>query len=79
MILACIDVGIGINFDFNVGMIFGLARCAVLVLKRGKMIQTEGVELPDQKRLGEVNHDRYKYLGLLQIDFMMNREMKEIN
>ena len=25
----------------------------------------------------EVNHDGYKYLGLLQFDFIMNREMKE--
>ena len=25
----------------------------------------------------EVKHDRYKHLGVLQFDFIMNREMKE--
>ena len=29
------------SFSYDVGMVFGLDKCAVLVLKRGKMIQTE--------------------------------------
>ena len=31
----------------DVGMVFGLDKCAVLVLKGGKMIQTEGIESPE--------------------------------
>ena len=64
-------------FSDDVGMIFGLGKCAVLDLKRGKTIRTEGIELPDGKCMREVNHDGYKYLGVLQFDFIMNREMKE--
>ena len=45
-------------------MVFGLGKCAVLVLKREKMIRTEGIELPDGKRIREVNLDRYKYLSV---------------
>ena len=30
-------------FSDLVGMVFGLDKCAVLVLKRGKMVQTEGI------------------------------------
>ena len=41
------------------------------------MVRTEGIELPHRKRMKEVNHDRYKYLELLQFDFIMNREMNE--
>ena len=41
------------------------------------MIRTEGIELPDEKCMREVNHDGYKHLGLLQFDFIMNSEMKE--
>ena len=58
-------------------MVFGLDKYAVLVLKRGKMIRTEGIELPDGEHMREVNHDGYKYLGVLQFDFIMNGEMKE--
>ena len=58
-------------------MVFGLDKCAVLVLKRGKMIRKEGIKLPDGRHMREINHDGYKYLGVLQFDFIMNREMKE--
>ena len=30
-------------FSDDVGMVFGLEKCAVLVLKRGKMVRTEGL------------------------------------
>ena len=60
-------------FSDDVGMVFGLEKCAVLVLKKGK---TEGMELPDGKRMKEVNLDGYKYLEVLQLDCIMNREMK---
>ena len=64
-------------FSDDVGMAFGLDKCVVLVLKRGKVVRTEGIELPDEKRMREVNLDGYKYLGKLQLDSNMNREMKE--
>ena len=28
------------------GMVFVLERCVVIVLKRGKVVRTEGIELP---------------------------------
>ena len=64
-------------FSDDVGMVFALDKCAVLVLKRGKMVRTEGIELADGKRMREVNLAGYKYLGVLQLDSIMNREMKE--
>ena len=41
------------------------------------MVQKEGIELADGKRMREVNLDGYKHLGVLQLDFIINREMKE--
>ena len=41
----------------DVGMVFGLDKWEVLVLKRGKIVQTKGVELPDEKHIREVNLD----------------------
>ena len=46
-------------------------------LEEGKDDSNRGNELPDRKRMREVKHDRYKHLGVLQFDFIMNREMKE--
>ena len=64
-------------FSDGVGMVFGLDKCAVLVFKREKMVRIEGIELPDGKHMREVNLDGYKYLGVLQLDSIMNKEMKE--
>ena len=64
-------------FSDDVGMVFGLDKCAVLVLQREKMVQTEEIELSDGNRIREVNFDGYKYLGVLQLDSIVNREMKE--
>ena len=61
-------------FSADVGMVFCLGKCAVLVLKRGKMVRIDGIELQDEKRMKEVNLDGYKYLGVLQLDSIMNRE-----
>ena len=60
-------------FSEDVGMVFGLDKCAVLVMKRGKMVRIEGIELPDRKGIREVNLDGTKYLGVLQLDSIMNR------
>ena len=64
-------------FYDDIGMVFGLYKCAVLVLKRGKMVRTEGIKLPDGKLMREVNLDGYKFLGVLQLDSIINRKMKE--
>ena len=63
-------------FSDDVGMVFGLDKCAVLFL-RGKMVRTGGIELPDGKRMREVNLDEYKYLGVFQVDSSMKREIKK--
>ena len=49
-------------------MEFGIEKCAMLVMKKGKKI-TEGIELPSQDKiriLGE--KENYKYLGILEAD-----------
>ena len=35
-------------FSDDAGMLFGLDKCAVLVLKRGKMVRPKVIELPDE-------------------------------
>ena len=52
-------------FSDDAGILFGLEKCAVLVLKRGKMVRIEGIELTEGKRTRQVNLVGYKFLGVL--------------
>ena len=38
----------------DIGMEFGIKKCGVLVLKRGTVVSSEGVEIPDGERIKEV-------------------------
>ena len=38
-------------FSQDIGMQFGINKCAVLVLKRGKVVRCEGIECPTTKSL----------------------------
>ena len=65
-------------FSNDIGMKFGIEKCAVLVLKRGKLTQSEGITLPGEntiKAMGE--SEGYKYLGVLEADGMLNDQMKD--
>ena len=58
-------------------MVVGLDKCVVLVLKRLKVVRTEGIKVLDRKRMREVKLDEWKYLGVLQLYSTMNRDVKE--
>ena len=65
------------DFYDDIDMVFGLDKCAMLALRTGKMVWKERIELPDGKQMREVNLDGYYYLGVLQLDSIMNKEIKE--
>ena len=48
-------------------------------MKRGKVIKSEGIKLPDDK-IYKLSDDRqaYKYLGVLEADNIKNEEMRQI-
>ena len=56
-------------YSQDIGMEFGIEKCAMLVMKSGKRRLTDGMELANQdkiKMLGE--KESYKYLGILEAD-----------
>ena len=63
-------------FSKDIGMEFGVKKCGVSILKRGKVVDYEGVLLPDGELMKVVENDGYKYLGILEIDGVMEDEMK---
>ena len=65
-------------FSEDIGMEFGIEKCAVLVMKRGKVVKSEGINLPDYKTIqGRKDGDSYMYLGILEADRIKHEEMKE--
>ena len=50
-------------------MEFGIERCAMLVMEKGKVVKSVGTELTDGKVIKSLQEsESYKYLGILQAD-----------
>ena len=57
-------------------MSFGLDKCGVLEMRRGRKVGSSGIELHDDQHIGEIEEEGYKYLGILQLDQTLNTKMK---
>ncbi len=64
-------------FSTDIGMEFGIKKCGVLILKRGKIVRCDGIELPNDELIKEVEQDGYIYLGIVELDKVKEKEMKE--
>lgn len=61
-------------------MEFGISKCAILLMKQGKVFQSEGSCYPGDKKMWSLNVDEnenYKYLGALEVDHTKHSEIKE--
>ena len=48
----------------DIGMEFGIEKCALFVMKSGKRHLTDGIELPNQEKIRTLaENETYKYLG----------------
>ena len=63
-------------FSTDIKMEFGLKKCGILILKRGKVKQMDGLVLPSGDVMKQVDEEGYKYLVMLEIDKVMEEEMK---
>ena len=58
-------------------MEFGIKKYGVLTMKRGKIVKSEGMKLPDGEKMKQVRQEGYKYLGIIKLDKIKEIEMKE--
>ena len=65
-------------YSEDIGMEFGFEKCAMLNIKGGVRVKSEGIRVPSGELIKEVDEGGYKYLGVLQDCRVMNEEMKEI-
>ena len=64
-------------YSQDIGMEFGIEKCALLVMKSGKQHLTDGIELPNQDKIRTLaENETYKYLGILEADTIKQVEMK---
>ena len=64
-------------FSKDIGMEFGIKKCAMLVTEKGKIVKSVGIELPDCKVIKSLQEgESYKYLGILEAERYLGEEMK---
>ena len=65
-------------YSQDIGMEFGIEKCAMLVMKRGKRHMTDGMEQPNYDKIRTLGEEEtYKYLGILEPDTIKQVEMKD--
>ena len=64
-------------FSTDIGIEFGIKKCGVLVLKRGKIVRCEGKEVLNDEIKKEVGQEGYTYLGIVELDKVREYEMEE--
>ena len=50
-------------FSEDIHMKFGLEKCSILEMKQENKVNSTGIELPDQSKIGEASDQGYKHLG----------------
>ena len=64
-------------FSEDLGMEFVIEKCAVLVMEKGKIVKSVGIELPNVKVIKSSQEgESYKSLGILEADKFLEEKMK---
>ena len=65
-------------YSQDIGMEFGIEKCAMLVMKSGKRHLIDGMKRPNQDKIKTLaDNETYKYLGILEADTIKQVQMKE--
>ena len=66
------------GFSDDIGMEFGLEKCAKATFKKGKLVSSEHIGLDDDTIVKDLEHEKtYKYLGIDESDGIQHGTMKE--
>ena len=67
-------------YSQDIGIEFGIEKCAMLIMENGKRHMTKGIELPNEEKIRNIGEKEiYKYLGNLEADTIKQVEKKEKN
>ena len=64
-------------FSEDIGTEFGIEKWAMLVMEKGKIVKSVGMDLPDGKVIKSLQEgESYKYLEILEADKFLEEKMK---
>ena len=64
-------------FSEDIRIEFGIEKCAMLIMEKGKIVKSVGVELPDGKVMKLLQEgESYRYLGILEAYRFLEEKMK---
>ena len=64
-------------FSKDIKMEFGISKCGILLMKRGKLAKIDGITVLTSEKIEEIHKDKgYKYLGILESDGIKSSEIK---
>ena len=64
-------------FSTDIGMEFGMKKCGIVTMKRGNVVICEGIMLPNNEVMKDVEKEGYAYLGIVELDKIKEDEMKK--
>ena len=65
-------------YSHDIGMEFGIEKCAIFVMKSGKRHMTDGMELPNHDKIRTLEeNETYQYLGILEADTIKQVQIKD--
>ena len=64
-------------FSTDISIEFWIKKCGILTIKKGKIVKSEGIKLPDGVVMKQVGQEEYIFLGIIELDKIKETEMKE--
>jgi len=65
------------QFSQDIQMKFGLEKCKIMTMKKGKKIEADDITLSNDDKIKALNgNDQYKYLGMHESDDIKINDMK---
>ena len=66
------------EFSDDIKMEFGLDKCASVKITKGSKAVFSGISLPNGDHIDGLDDEGYKYLGVLEANTILHKEMKEL-
>ena len=69
-------VNITSSFSTDIAMKFGLDKCTTISISKRKLGDAKSIPLPSGNQIESIDEEGYKYLGILESDNILHKEMK---
>ena len=59
------------------GIQFGMKKCGILSMKRATVVKNDEIKLPNSEVMKEDEKERYKHLGIVELDKIKENKMNK--